>query len=69
MTRIQFTASFSRPNRCIHGPQTWRWWHVFSVSLIKLRVQAPTTGWRLWIYTRWWAYHFDIYFVRREDPK
>lgn len=56
-------------NRCSHGPQNWRrrlWLPGFSI--VKLGVVAPSTGWRLWIYTQWAAFNFDVYFDRRKQP-
>ena len=46
----------------IHGPQTWPWWRL--VHLFVVRLPAPRlrrAGWRLWVYTRWGAVFFDFY--------
>jgi hypothetical protein len=47
-----------------HGPQSWPWWRLLSLSLINLRVvnhfAAPGLYWRLWIYTRWGAALIDL---------
>lgn len=47
-----------------HGPQEW-YWRLFSLAVNKLGVILPTTGYRLWVYTRWGAMHFDLIFDRR----
>lgn len=52
-----------------HGPQVWAWWHLFSLSLISLEVYAPTTGKRLWLYTRWGALYADFILDRRREVK
>lgn len=48
-----------------HGPQVWPWWLLFSMSLIKLEVCTPSTGRRLWVYTRWGALYADFILDRR----
>ncbi len=54
--RIRVNASTS--HRCDgvpvqYGPQTWPWWRLLSLSFLRLEVYRPTTGYRLWAYTRW----------------
>lgn len=49
-----------------HGPQEWRWWRLFSSSIIRLNPWPPSTGIRLWVYTRWGAICFDVYIDHRE---
>lgn len=71
-TRIRFWHPLSAPRGCrvlqgcSHGPQTWPWWKLFSVSMAELEVYRPSTGHRLWIYTRRGAVHFDLIFDRRK---
>lgn len=48
-----------------HGPQVWPWWLLFSLSLIRLEIYAPSTGRRLWLYTRWGAVYWDFVLDRR----
>ena len=54
---------------CSHGPQTWPWWRLVVPSVNSIGVQKPSTGWRLWLYTRWGALSFDVYFDRRPKTK
>lgn len=48
-----------------HGPQTWPWWRIVSLSVIKLPIEEPSTACRLWIYTRWRVWSFDAAIDRR----
>lgn len=48
-----------------HGPKVWPWWRMFSARLYKAAVHRPSTGYNLWIYTRWGAKCVEIYFDRR----
>lgn len=48
-----------------HGPQKWEWWRLVSFSFVKLTVQEPSTGYRVWVYTRRFVCHFDLYIDRR----
>lgn len=52
-----------------HGPerdpQNWPRWKFFKFAYTKLDVHRPSSGHRLWLYTRRWAYDFDIYIDRR----
>lgn len=58
------------PTGVTHGPQSWPWWRLVSSSIVKLgNVNTPSTGWRLWLYTRWGAWCGDIYFDRRAEGK
>ena len=34
------------------------WWKIVSVKLVET---SPAPGWRLWIYSRWGAWNFDLY--------
>ena len=68
--KIQFSCSFAHLKRWLrpaHGPQTWPWWRLVSPSLHRLpHVCSPSTGYRLWVYTRWGSIFFDIFFDRRK---
>lgn len=48
-----------------HGPQTWPWWRLLSLSFMRLdtHVHAPTC--RMWAYTRWGALYVDVTMDRR----
>jgi len=37
---------------CTHGPKRWPRWRLFSLSLIRLDTYPPSTGYRLWVYTK-----------------
>lgn len=48
-----------------HGPQAWRWWQLLSFSYMPISsVELPSTGHRLWVYTRWGSWHFDMFLNR-----
>lgn len=54
-------------HKCLHGPQTWAWWQLFSLKYYPLHdVAIPSTGHRWWCYTRWGSLHFDVIFDRRK---
>lgn len=63
--RVVVAKGLHRPNNCTHGPQQWPWWRLFSLNVVRLGVHPPSSGRRLWIYTRWWARCFDAYVDRR----
>lgn len=67
--RIKFSKSFAhfQPKlHLAHGPQTWPWWRLASFGPVRLSsVVLPSTGYRLWVYTRWGACHFDVFLDRR----
>lgn len=66
---IRFSKSFAHFRTHLHpmhGPQIWPWWRLVSFGPHRLGVCSPSTGYRLWIYTRWGACHFDVFFDRRE---
>lgn len=53
-------------HHCAHGPQTWEWWHLFSISMVKASgVHPPSSGRHIWLYSRWGAILLGIYFDRR----
>jgi hypothetical protein len=68
--RAQWTVSrayFNRRDVAVfgpvrHGPQTWPWWRLLSVSLVRLRL--PDSGYRVWLYTRWDAVLVSVYLGR-----
>lgn len=70
--QVKFASSFYfRPGepcyRPDHGPD-WShrpWWKPVAVLFCAVSVHAPSTGYRLWIYTRLGTMHFDVYFDRR----
>jgi hypothetical protein len=69
MTRIRLHRGYHPGTwiKAYHGPQTWPWWRWISFSILILpHVHKPSTGWRLWVYTRWGAAFFDVYFDRRD---
>ena len=51
------TVHFSLPRTIFtkhtHGPSVWSWWKVFSISPVRSSVNLPSSGWNIWIYTRW----------------
>lgn len=59
------TAHWKNDKNPSHGPQVWPWWLLFSLSLISLDTMKPTTGKRLWAYTRWGAVYADFILDRR----
>jgi len=65
--RVSFSfAHFNRESRPTgHGPQTWPWWRMVSLGPVRLDVYPPSTGYRLWVYTRWGACYGDLVFDRR----
>ena len=50
-----------------HGPQKWPWWRLLSLSLVRIECGKPSTGWRVWFYTRDGAGHAGVYFDRRSS--
>lgn len=52
--------------QCTHGPQSWPWWRLLSISIVRIEMYPPTFGYRPWFYTRWGSFHFDIVFDRRK---
>lgn len=48
-----------------HGPQSWPWWRLVAFRFCRLEVYAPTTGYILWVYTRWGPVTFEVVFDRR----
>jgi hypothetical protein len=49
---------------CAHGPQ-WKWWRIVWFRIVRLHPIAPSTGYRLWIYTRWAGVTVDVFLDRR----
>ena len=61
--KIKFEGSkahFSHDMKPSHGPQQWPWWRLLSFGLVRQDIQRPSTGRRLWIYTRWGAFYVGI---------
>jgi hypothetical protein len=72
MARIVFDYSFAhlRPHlRPTHGPQVWPWWRLVSIALVNLRVKTPSVARRLWVYTRFGGFFFDVVIDRRKFPR
>jgi hypothetical protein len=66
-TRFTFSADhMKRGLRPAHGPQTWPWWQLVAFAFVRLDVHLPSTGYRLWVYTRFGAVYGDIVFDRRQ---
>lgn len=61
-------AHFAKALHPLHGPQTWPWWRLIAFGAANLHPALPSTGYRLWIYTRWGACHFDVFLDRRPRP-
>ena len=54
------------PSRLFHGPQSWRWRFPVSLTFVRLwDVSTPSSGYRVWIYSRWGAVHASVFFDRR----
>ena len=51
----------------VSGPQVWPWWLLISFRICRLDVAKPSSGYRLWVYTRWRAPYFDIVFDRTQN--
>jgi hypothetical protein len=49
----------------VHGPQTWPWWRLLSLSLSRLDTHAHAPTYRMWAYTRWGALFVDVTMDRR----
>lgn len=54
---------------CHHGPcsQSWPWWKLagWLFCRIKLLSGSPSSGWRVWLYTRHGALYADLHIDRR----
>lgn len=57
---------YAIPNSyCAHSPKDWPWWRLVSFSVVRLGIDEPSVGCRLWAYTRWGALYWDLYMDRR----
>ena len=67
--RVVFCCGVHRPNNCSHGPQEWSASPavVFKFTALDC-METPSTGYRVWIYSKTAAYYFDVYFDRRRWP-
>lgn len=69
MTKLKFRFSNAHYNdedlRPSHGPQTWPWWRLLSIKVVRLDICLPSTGYRAWIYTKRGAVYFDLFIDRR----
>lgn len=59
------TAHFAEDMKPSHGPQNWPWWRLFSIRVVRIDMCWPSTGRRMWFYTRWGAGYVGIIFDRR----
>lgn len=46
-------------------PKSWPWWRIVAFYLGRLDIVAPTSGMRLWVYTRWGSIYADVVIDRR----
>jgi len=53
---IMRPGSRMRPH---HGPQTWPWWRLVTVHVV--RASSQQLAWNIWIYTRWGAWCWGWY--------
>lgn len=72
LMRIKFchTRSFRKDEPCYHpahGPQWAKrpFWHIIGFRFCRIAMFNPSTGYRLWVYTRWGSMDFDLIFDRR----
>lgn len=50
------------PNTLHHGPQKWEWWRLAAFHYCELTCYDHThLGRRIWVYTRWFAFHVDYH--------
>ncbi len=61
--RLMVTISTYR-HRPTHGPQSWPWWRLLVVNVVRCRdaLQTPLPSWNVWAYTRWgaWCWYVAI---------
>lgn len=57
-------AHFRKDLHPSHGPQSWPWWRHLSFKFCNLNVCSPSTGYRLWFYTRWGAGYVEMFIIR-----
>lgn len=48
-----------------HGPQSWPWWRLLSVTVVPMNGQCcdpgkKRVGYRVWCYSRWVDSHLDL---------
>lgn len=55
--------------QCAHGPQTWPLWRLVSMRLGSLNIEKPSTGHRLWVYTRRGSFSVDVIFDRHAHAR
>ena len=69
---VQIELPWTVHTKHTHGPSVWPWWKIFSVQPVRASIYAPSTGWNVWIYTRWHrAVLFGFYIGRgfsRTEP-
>jgi len=48
------------------GPQTWPWWRLLSMSVVKPTfIEPPDFGVNIWFYTRWFAWQLQVLLYRK----
>jgi len=55
---------------CRHGAcsQSWPWWKLASILFCRIAIDpklSPSSGWRVWFYTRRGALYADLHIDRR----
>ncbi len=66
---VTYSLAHLKPDlRPLHGPQTWPWWKLVSMSICEISWSPLSSGRRLWIYTRWGAVHVDVILDKRKRP-
>lgn len=56
-------GAYLKPSKPSHGPQKWGRFKVLSLKWLKLTTYTykKSLGYRLWVYSKWGAIHFDYY--------
>jgi len=67
MTKVHVDGRWHPLPGCEHGPKTWPWWKLCTFSFVRLTCELPSTGYRLWCYTRAGGRTLDIYLDRRKS--
>jgi hypothetical protein len=75
---VSVTSSFAHWNGrpgggCSHGPCSMDWPPLKLIAWLPCRLRldpsSPSSGWRLWLYTRFGAWYGDLFIHRRVDSK
>ena len=43
-----------------HGPQSWPWWRLLSVTAVKCWPSGVRFNYNVWFYTRWGAWPVQV---------